>query len=122
MCEFYTQADPASYESRSHSIRIAGVITSIRLENLFWQTLAELAAEYGVSTNQLIGKLYADVQKHRGEMTNFASFLRVTCHRYQALKASAAFEANTATGFSSQRRMTMARVRSPRCPLPAESE
>lgn len=89
MCQFYTQADPALYESRSHSLRIGGVITSIRLENLFWKTLGELAADSGMTTNQLIGALHADVQKFRGEFSNFASFLRVTCLRYQTLKPTA---------------------------------
>jgi len=36
MCQFYVKADPILYESRSRTIRIHGVITSIRLENLAW--------------------------------------------------------------------------------------
>ena len=92
MCQIYAQADPILYESRARSVRIKGVITTIKLENLFWQTLAELAADNDLTTNQLIAKLHEEVTTHFGEASNFASFLRVTCLRYQALKTHAGFE------------------------------
>ncbi|GAA4408312.1 hypothetical protein GCM10011450_25520 [Advenella faeciporci] len=83
MCSIYSQTDPIMYESRSRSVRIARVVTSIRLENMFWETLAE---NDGVTTNQLIAQLYDEVYAYRGEATNFTSFLRVTCMRYQAVR------------------------------------
>jgi predicted DNA-binding ribbon-helix-helix protein len=86
MCEIYVKADPALYESRSRSLRMHGYVTKIRLENLFWDTLAELAAGEGMSTNQLITKLYDEIIDYRGEMENFSSFLRVTCLRYLTLQ------------------------------------
>lgn len=86
MCSIYSQTDPIMYESRSRSVRIARVVTSIRLENMFWETLAELAENDGVTTNQLIAQLYDEVYAYRGEATNFTSFLRVTCMRYQAVR------------------------------------
>jgi predicted DNA-binding ribbon-helix-helix protein len=88
MCEYYTGADPILYESRTRSIRISGVLTSIRLENLVWDTLTEMAADEGVSTNALITQLYEEVGVPRGECSNFASFLRVTCLRYLSRRAS----------------------------------
>ena len=57
MCEIYVKADPILYESRSRSLRIHGAVTKIRLENLFWDILAELAESDGYTTNQLIAKL-----------------------------------------------------------------
>ena len=33
MCELYVKADPILYESRSRSLRICGVVTTLRLEN-----------------------------------------------------------------------------------------
>jgi predicted DNA-binding ribbon-helix-helix protein len=89
MCKIYAQTDPILYECRSRSMRISGVTTTIRLENLFWQTLSELAADNDMTTNQLIAKLHQEITQHLGETTNFASFLRVTCLRYQGLKANA---------------------------------
>jgi predicted DNA-binding ribbon-helix-helix protein len=82
MCELYVKADPILYESRSRSLRICGVVTTLRLENQFWDTLSEIAAHDGLTTNQLISRLYEEVMDYRGEVVNFASFLRVSCMRY----------------------------------------
>ena len=85
MCEIYVKADPILYESRSRSLRIHGCVTNIRLENLFWDILSELAGDEGMTSNQLITKLYDEIIEYRGEIENFSSFLRVTCLRYLAL-------------------------------------
>jgi predicted DNA-binding ribbon-helix-helix protein len=82
MCEYFVKADPIQYEQRSRTIRIHGVLTSIRLENLVWDTLAEMAEEEGCTTNHLIVQFHDEILAHRGEVPNFASFLRVTCMRY----------------------------------------
>ena len=82
MCEFFVKADPISYEQRSRTIRIHGVLTSIRLENMVWDTLAEMAEEEGCTTNALIVQFHDEIMAHRGEVPNFASFLRVTGMRY----------------------------------------
>lgn len=86
MCEIYVKADPILYESCARSLRIHGCVTKIRLENLFWDTLAELAEGDGMTTNQLITKLYDEIIEYRGAIDNFASFLRVTCLRYLSLQ------------------------------------
>jgi predicted DNA-binding ribbon-helix-helix protein len=39
MCQVFISADPALYESRARSVRLHGVATSIKLENLFWRVL-----------------------------------------------------------------------------------
>lgn len=82
MCNFFITADPILYESRTRTVRIHGVSTSIRLENFIWDTLAALAAEENVSTNALIMSFHDEIMRHRGDVLNFTSFLRVTCLRY----------------------------------------
>ncbi len=82
MCDFFVKADPIEYEQRSRTIRIHGVLTSIRLENMAWDILAEMAETEGRSTNALIALFHDEILAHRGEVPNFASFLRVTCMRY----------------------------------------
>jgi predicted DNA-binding ribbon-helix-helix protein len=82
MCEYFVKADPIQYEQRTRSIRINRVLTSIRLENMAWDILAEMAQAEGCTTNQLICKFHSEILEHRGEVPNFASFLRVTCLRY----------------------------------------
>jgi predicted DNA-binding ribbon-helix-helix protein len=82
MCEFFVKADPIQYEQRSRTVRIHGALTSIRLENMVWDILAEMAEEEGRTTNALISLFHDEILAHRGEVPNFASFLRVTCMRY----------------------------------------
>ena len=82
MCEFFVKADPIQYEQRSRSVRIHGVLSSLRLENMVWDILAEMAAKEGRTTNALISLFHDEILAQRGEVPNFASFLRVTCMRY----------------------------------------
>jgi len=87
MCQIFISADPQSYESRTRSVRLHGVVTSIRLENLHWEVLEEIGARDGMSVTQLIEKLYDELVQARGAVGNFASFLRVSALRYMALQA-----------------------------------
>jgi predicted DNA-binding ribbon-helix-helix protein len=82
MCEIYVKADPILYELRTRSIRIHGIVTSIRLENLSWDILARIASRDGLTTNQLICQLYDEVIRQQGKVSNFCSFLRVSCMRF----------------------------------------
>jgi len=82
MCEYFVKADPIQYEQRSRTVRIRNVLTSIRLENMVWDILAEMAEEEGRTTNALIAQLHDEILAHRGEVPNFASFLRITSMRY----------------------------------------
>ena len=82
MCNVYVSADPILYECRTRSLRIKGVLTTIRLENQFWDVLAEIALKEGKTTNQLITKLHEELYALRGDDPNFTSFLRVCCLRY----------------------------------------
>jgi predicted DNA-binding ribbon-helix-helix protein len=88
MCQVFINAAPHLYECRARSVRLHGVATSIRLENLFWNVLADIAQRDGMSVPQLCTKLYDELIAARGEVDNFASFLRVCCGRYLALQLS----------------------------------
>jgi predicted DNA-binding ribbon-helix-helix protein len=87
MCQVYARADPILYESRTRSVRIHGVLTTIKVENLFWEVLTEMATEQQTTTNGLIVKLHDEVTEFRENVGNFASFLRVCCLRYMSLQA-----------------------------------
>ena len=88
MCQVFINADPELYATRSRSIRLHGVATSLRLENLFWQVLGEIGARDGLSAPQLLGRLYDELtlSGRLDESTNFISFLRVSCLRYLQLQ------------------------------------
>ena len=114
MCEFFVKADPIQYEQRSRTVRMHGVLTSIRLENLVWDTLAEMAEDEGCTTNALIAQFHDEILAHRGEVPNFASFLRVTCMRYLRRRIlSLRCRPPARTGRPSRRR-----PRPDRCPNP----
>ena len=90
MCEYFVKADPILYEQRTRTVRIHGVLTSIRLENMAWDILAEMASSEGCTTNHLIVQFHDEILAHRGEVPNFASFLRVTGMRFLRRKLLAA--------------------------------
>ena len=90
MCEFFVKADPIQYEQRTRTVRIHGVLTSLRLENMVWDILAEMADAEGCTTSALIALFHDEILAHRGEVPNFASFLRVTCMRHLRRVAAAA--------------------------------
>ena len=87
MCKIFISADPSSYESRTRSVRLHGVVTSLRLENLHWAVLEEIAGRDGMTVAQLIEKLYDELVADRGAVGNFSSFLRVCALRYENLIA-----------------------------------
>ena len=85
MCSVYVDADPIQYEARTRSLRINNVLTTIRLENLFWDVLAEIAGREKKTTNQMITTLHGELSARREDSPNFTSFLRVCCLRYLSL-------------------------------------
>ena len=86
MCDIYTSADPIHYEQRTRSVRIHGMVTSIRLENLCWDILARIASKDKMTTNQLICRLYEEIVERQGKVENLSSFLRISCMRYLSLQ------------------------------------
>ncbi len=88
MCQVFISADPDLYACRARSVRLHGQATSIRLENLFWKVLEDIAARDGMRVPQLCTRLYDELLQAQGQVDNFASFLRVCCGRYLALQLS----------------------------------
>jgi predicted DNA-binding ribbon-helix-helix protein len=95
MCKIFVTTDPDLYRSRSRSLRLHGVATSIRLENLFWQVLTEIGERDGMSVAQLIARLYDELHESGGDCANFTSFLRVCCGRYLSLQLIGRIPADT---------------------------
>ncbi len=87
MRKIFISADPRSYDSRTRSVRLHGVVTSLRLENLHGSVLEEIAGRDGMTVAQLIEKLYDELVADRGAVGNFSSFLRVCTLRYENLIA-----------------------------------
>ncbi len=64
------------------------MVTSVRLENYFWNTLDEIAQRDGMNVPQMITRLYHESIDAGHDLGNFTSFLRVCCMRYLALQLS----------------------------------
>ncbi|WP_320173637.1 ribbon-helix-helix domain-containing protein [Maridesulfovibrio sp.] len=88
MCEIYASTPPAEYEQITRSIRINGAVTSIRIERRFWNILDELAEEEQTSTGKFISTLHNEAYSLNGEISNFASLLRVVCTTYLVNKSA----------------------------------
>jgi len=73
--------DGSWFDSRSHSLRVGRSVTSIRLENAFWEALSAMAAEQSITINQLLAKIYTDTSD-MNRAYNTASILRVLCIRW----------------------------------------
>ena len=57
MCRLFVGADPHLWESQTRSIRMDGMVTSVRLENMFWMMLEEIAAKDDLNVPQLLHQL-----------------------------------------------------------------
>lgn len=79
MCRLFASQDPATYASETRAIRLNGHATSVRLESAFWSILERIAEEEGTSVARFVSKLHDEVLERRGEVSNLASLLRVSC-------------------------------------------
>jgi predicted DNA-binding ribbon-helix-helix protein len=95
MCKLFINADPELWVSRTRSLRIDGMVTSVRMESAFWQVLAELAERDGMNLPQMITRLYHESIDAGHDLGNFTSFLRVCALRYLELQLSGAVPRDT---------------------------
>jgi predicted DNA-binding ribbon-helix-helix protein len=86
MCRLFIGADPQLWESQTRSIRMDGMVTSVRLESMFWMILEEIAAKDDLNVPQLLHQLYNESIDEGHDLGNFTSFLRVCCLRFIDLK------------------------------------
>ncbi|NQZ31164.1 MAG: ribbon-helix-helix domain-containing protein [Oceanospirillaceae bacterium] len=88
MCRLFIGADPQLWDSSTKSLRIDGMVTSVRLENYFWSILTEISMRDHMNIPQLLCKLYHESIDAGHDLGNYSSFLRVCCCRYLALQLS----------------------------------
>ncbi|WP_333822083.1 ribbon-helix-helix domain-containing protein [Pinisolibacter sp.] len=82
MCHVFASTDPELFEPQTRSVRIAGVVTSLRLETAFWRIVDDIARASDMTTGRFLSSLYDEVVELRGEVGNFASLLRVVALRW----------------------------------------
>jgi len=101
MCKLFINADPDLWKSSTRSIRIDGMVTSVRLENYFWTTLTAIAERDDMNIPQMLTRLYHESIDAGHDLGNFTSFLRVCCMRYLALQLSGDIPQNDSVAISS---------------------
>lgn len=88
MCKLFINANAELWKSSTRSLRIDGMVTSVRLENYFWETLEKIARRDEMNIPQMLTRLYHESIDAGHDLGNFTSFLRVCCMRYLALQLS----------------------------------
>ena len=86
MCQLFIDADPDLWTSQTRSFRMDGMVTSVRLEDLFWRTLETIGERDDLSVPQLLHRLYNESLDAGHDVGNFTSFLRVCCLRFLDLQ------------------------------------
>jgi len=79
MCKLFSELDSTSYAVQTRSIRIGCHVTSIRLENLFWDMLEDIAAQENMSLGKLLTKLNDEFIEAVEGVINFTALVRCVC-------------------------------------------
>ena len=86
MCKLFIDANTELWETSSRSVRIQGMVTSIRLEHHFWIVLEEIALRDALTIPEMLNRLYDESLEVGHDINNFTSFLRVCAMRYIGLQ------------------------------------
>lgn len=89
MCHLFSGIPVAEYESETHSVRLGGHATSIRLEMVYWRALREIAASQGMALPRFLTVLYDEILDLHGEARNFTSLLRCVCLQHAERRVGA---------------------------------
>ena len=57
MCKLFIGASPDLWEATTRSLRIDGMVTSVRLESYFWCVLEEIAARDSLTLPEMSGDI-----------------------------------------------------------------
>ena len=99
MCRVFIGADPKLWESTTRSIRMDGMVTSVRLETMFWNALEEIAERQDLNVPQLLHHFYNESIDEGHDLGNFTSFLRVCCMRFIDLQLNGLLATEKTTDF-----------------------
>ncbi|WP_050526565.1 ribbon-helix-helix domain-containing protein [Pseudorhodobacter aquimaris] len=99
MCRVFIGADPSLWESTTRSFRMDGMVTSVRLEAMFWNALEDIASRQDLNMPQLLHQLYNESIDEGHDLGNFTSFLRVCCMRFLDLQLTGLLPTDTTTDF-----------------------
>ncbi len=82
MCQLFIDADSELWTSHTRSFRMDGMVTSVRLEEMFWRTLKTIGQRDDLTVPQLLHRLYNESLDAGHDVGTFTSFLRVCSLRF----------------------------------------
>ncbi|MDH0747605.1 ribbon-helix-helix domain-containing protein [Pseudomonas sp. GD03842] len=66
-------------QPQSRSVRLNGLATCLRLEEVYWNILSEIASSNDCSINAVLSYVDREVHLHYGGVKNFSGLVRVVC-------------------------------------------
>ncbi len=66
-------------QPQSRSVRLNGLATCLRLEEVYWNILSEIASCNGCSINAVLSYVDREVHLRYGGVKNFSGLIRVVC-------------------------------------------
>ncbi|MCO8163244.1 ribbon-helix-helix domain-containing protein [Pseudomonas sp. 21LCFQ02] len=66
-------------QPHSKSVRLNGLATCLRLENVYWNVLSTIARSNNCSINAVLSNIDREVHLRYGGVKNFSGLIRVVC-------------------------------------------
>ncbi|MET1068490.1 ribbon-helix-helix domain-containing protein [Pseudomonas prosekii] len=76
---FVSEFDMGLARPLSRSVRLNGFATCLRLEQVYWDILGEMATLNGCSVSTLLSHVDREVHLRHGGVKNFTGLVRVVC-------------------------------------------
>ncbi|MGY2261772.1 ribbon-helix-helix domain-containing protein [Pseudomonas sp. SDO55104_S430] len=76
---FVSEFDMGLAQPLSRSVRLNGFATCLRLEQVYWDILSEMARVNSCSVSALLSHLDREVHLRHGGVKNFSGLVRVIC-------------------------------------------
>jgi predicted DNA-binding ribbon-helix-helix protein len=76
---FVSEFDMELARPSSRSVRLNGFATCLRLEQVYWEILGEMATLNGCSVSALLSHVDREVHLRHGGVKNFTGLVRVVC-------------------------------------------
>jgi predicted DNA-binding ribbon-helix-helix protein len=75
----YCNFTPLLAKPRLRSVRINGFATCLRLEEIYWRIIEEIARQESLTVGKLISKWALEIDMTQETICNFTGFIRIIC-------------------------------------------
>ncbi|CAB3796557.1 hypothetical protein LMG28690_04359 [Paraburkholderia caffeinilytica] len=75
----YCNFTPLLAQPRQRSVRINGLATCLRLEEIYWRIIEEIARQESMTVGKLISRWALEIDLTQEAIHNFTGFIRIIC-------------------------------------------